>query len=546
MKPRKQPRGPRRDWKADEGKAGDRNCVVVDWSDRIVPYEVAWRLQQVIVQLQQLRLNHVEPSATVSEDTDVCFGQGRVSHPSGDRRRRLELLPGLGKPGQGRTPCDYVLLLQHPPVYTIGQGGTPANVLFQSEVRELRLPADHVSEMQTVDGCRRLLSRLVQEAEEAPRASFHGHETGPENDEGQADVSVSLRPSFGDGLAQTPGHIELESWRECGFSEGTAGRRGCEDKCREERAESAAGLTRGLEQDGAQTGRRGEAPTVWRVERGGEVTYHAPGQLVLYPLLDLRYHSCDLRWYIQSLEQIAINTVERLFRSDHAAAEGKLNGPEDKARHVGVGSKQDRFSGPEVERGPRGTAEGSSRGYRRLGTPGVWLQGEKVCAVGVKVKRWITHHGLALNVCTDLSGFHKIVPCGLRETTTGRLKDWCGGQRRAERSVSPESGESKATYGLKSGKERQKEEKPYGKGLSETHSSDASGVVSQDDPVETAQEHGEDKKESQDGRETRDGELMKEVARLVKEEFARVFSLKLVNSRGPAHTTLLNDSVSEF
>ncbi|HEY8492006.1 MAG TPA: lipoyl(octanoyl) transferase LipB [Dehalococcoidia bacterium] len=106
---------------------------------------------------------------------------------------------------------------------------------------------------------------------------------------------------------------------------------------------------------------------VVRVERGGDVTYHGPGQLVAYPVLDLRDHGRDVHRYVRGLEEAAIRTL---------AAYGVAAG-------------------------------------RRDGAPGVWVDGAKVAAVGVFVRRWVTMHGIALNVAPDLSPFGLINPCGM-------------------------------------------------------------------------------------------------------------------------------------
>jgi len=114
---------------------------------------------------------------------------------------------------------------------------------------------------------------------------------------------------------------------------------------------------------------------VHRVERGGEVTYHCPGQLVGYPILNLRHYQQDLHWYLRQLEEVLIQLL-------------------------GVyGLKGDRVAG----------------------MTGVWLEGRKVAAIGIKVSRWITMHGFALNVCPDLSGFERIVPCGIADKPVGSL-----------------------------------------------------------------------------------------------------------------------------
>lgn len=120
---------------------------------------------------------------------------------------------------------------------------------------------------------------------------------------------------------------------------------------------------------------------IFRTERGGEVTWHGPGQLVLYPILDLRGFRCDLHWYVRALEEVVIRALGDL----------------------GV--------------------EGAGR---IEGLTGVWVGGAKVAAVGVKVKSWVTMHGVAVNVEPDLAdGFHRIVPCGISDRPVTRVKDLC-------------------------------------------------------------------------------------------------------------------------
>ena len=103
------------------------------------------------------------------------------------------------------------------------------------------------------------------------------------------------------------------------------------------------------------------------MERGGDVTYHGPGQLVGYPILDLRQHRADLHWYLRRLEERMIQALEAL--------------------------------GIPAERNP--------------GLTGVWTGGRKIASIGIHVKQWVTFHGFALNVTTDLSCFDLIVPCGI-------------------------------------------------------------------------------------------------------------------------------------
>lgn len=106
---------------------------------------------------------------------------------------------------------------------------------------------------------------------------------------------------------------------------------------------------------------------VFQIDRGGDITYHGPGQVVGYPIIDLQDYKTDLHWYLRSLEEVIILAI----------------------RDFGL------------------------EGNREEGMTGVWVGGEKIAAIGVKVSRWITMHGFALNVNTDLSKFGRIIPCGI-------------------------------------------------------------------------------------------------------------------------------------
>jgi lipoyl(octanoyl) transferase len=111
-----------------------------------------------------------------------------------------------------------------------------------------------------------------------------------------------------------------------------------------------------------------EGIEIHEVERGGDITFHGPGQLVGYPILDLAGYKQDLHWYLRTLEQALIDALAVL---DIAA-----------------------------ERNP--------------GFTGVWTRGRKIASIGIHVKQWVTWHGFALNVTTDLSHFDRIVPCGIQ------------------------------------------------------------------------------------------------------------------------------------
>jgi len=119
---------------------------------------------------------------------------------------------------------------------------------------------------------------------------------------------------------------------------------------------------------------------VRQVSRGGKVTYHGPGQLVVYPLIFLQEGRRDLHAYLHALEEALINTV----------AEFGLKGARD----------------------PRNT--------------GCWVDGKKIASIGVAVRRWVTYHGLALNVSTDLSHFQNFDPCGLEPNLLTSLQSSLG------------------------------------------------------------------------------------------------------------------------
>ena len=114
---------------------------------------------------------------------------------------------------------------------------------------------------------------------------------------------------------------------------------------------------------------------VFEVERGGDVTYHGPGQLCGYPILYLREGERDVHRYLRHLEEAIIRTL----------------------------------------------AEFAIDGVRRPGLTGVWVGPRKLASLGVAVRRWVTFHGFALNVCTDLERFSAINPCGLSASVMGSM-----------------------------------------------------------------------------------------------------------------------------
>jgi lipoyl(octanoyl) transferase len=112
-----------------------------------------------------------------------------------------------------------------------------------------------------------------------------------------------------------------------------------------------------------------EGIEVIEIDRGGDFTFHGPGQIVAYPILDLTQFQKDVHWYLRNLEEVIIRTL-KLF---------------------------------------------SISSSRIKGLTGVWIEDKKICAIGVKVTRWVTMHGFALNVSTNLDYFDHIIPCGIND-----------------------------------------------------------------------------------------------------------------------------------
>src|SRR5262245_1871899 len=108
---------------------------------------------------------------------------------------------------------------------------------------------------------------------------------------------------------------------------------------------------------------------VFEVERGGDVTFHGPGQLVGYPIIDLKRHKQDLHWYLRQVEEVLIRALARMG-----------------------------IDGERVEK-----------------YTGVWTRNRKIASIGVHARDWVTWHGFALNVTTELSYFDLIIPCGIPE-----------------------------------------------------------------------------------------------------------------------------------
>lgn len=125
---------------------------------------------------------------------------------------------------------------------------------------------------------------------------------------------------------------------------------------------------------------RREGIEVCEVDRGGDVTYHGPGQLVGYPILDLGQWEKSIGWYLRALEEVLIGAL-----SDFGL-----------------------------------------KGERMEGYTGVWVEGAKVAAIGVGIRNWVTFHGVALNVDTDMAHWGHIVPCGIPDKPVTSLKALLG------------------------------------------------------------------------------------------------------------------------
>ncbi len=119
---------------------------------------------------------------------------------------------------------------------------------------------------------------------------------------------------------------------------------------------------------------------VYNIERGGDVTFHGPGQLVGYPIIDLHNYRMSISWYMRSLELIIINSLS----------------------HFGIIAD------------------------RKEGLTGVWVNNEKIAALGVRISRWVTMHGFAINVNTNLEYYDSIIPCGIFEYGITSMKDILG------------------------------------------------------------------------------------------------------------------------
>jgi len=119
---------------------------------------------------------------------------------------------------------------------------------------------------------------------------------------------------------------------------------------------------------------------VYEVDRGGDITYHGPGQLVGYPILDLKNWKKDTHEYLRAIESVIIKVCE--------------------------------YYGLEAR--------------RIKGLTGIWIENRKICAIGIKISHWVTMHGFAFNVNTDLSLFNGIIPCGIKDKSVTSLENELG------------------------------------------------------------------------------------------------------------------------
>ena len=114
----------------------------------------------------------------------------------------------------------------------------------------------------------------------------------------------------------------------------------------------------------------------YQTNRGGDITYHGPGQLIVYPIIDLENFFKDIHYYLRLLEEVVIETI-----AQYSITAGRI----------------DKLTG-------------------------VWINQKKICAMGIKISRWVTMHGLALNVNTNLTYFDYIIPCGINNRSVTSLE----------------------------------------------------------------------------------------------------------------------------
>jgi lipoate-protein ligase B len=232
---------------------------------------------------------------------------------------------------------DTILIMEHSPVYTLGRGADENNISFLHDSNE-SVDANENTNIYITNDCRKRLSRTYRESDSARLHldrhvlnGIHPHDyflSFPINDDHDAAASS----------CRSDDHVIVEHLTRIATPVYTP--------CR---------------------------VPIYRVERGGEVTFHGPGQLVVYPILDLLANErweTNLHWYLRQVEEVIIRTLVT-YGIDHAVRDPIHSG--------------------------------------------VWINNAKIAAVGVSASRWITSHGFALNVNPDLSYFdtNMIIPCGI-------------------------------------------------------------------------------------------------------------------------------------
>ena len=122
---------------------------------------------------------------------------------------------------------------------------------------------------------------------------------------------------------------------------------------------------------------------LFHIERGGDITFHGPGQIVGYPIMDLHNYKMSISWYMRALEEVIIRSLDKF--------------------DISADRKDD--------------------------LTGVWVEDEKIAALGVRISRWVTMHGFALNVNTDLAYYDSIIPCGIFDYGITSMKHILGGKQ---------------------------------------------------------------------------------------------------------------------
>ena len=120
--------------------------------------------------------------------------------------------------------------------------------------------------------------------------------------------------------------------------------------------------------------------SIIQTDRGGDITFHGPGQLVGYPILDLNQYKRSITWYMRELEQLIIDVLK----------------------------------------------EYDINGERKKGLTGVWVEGKKIAALGVRISKWVTMHGFSLNINPDLKYYQGIIPCGIKDYGVTSMADLLG------------------------------------------------------------------------------------------------------------------------